>query len=609
MNTVLLVIPDKPAGIVLHTLLFIEKVYISLAINPFQMKQGANAFPDPALLEHRSSEETADWSRQLEAELADATLLQTLSMELIQEDGTAGLYNKLVEAAKTLMRSQFASMQVLFPDSNSIGKLRMLASSGFSPEAQKYWEWIFVHTGSSCSEVLRTGKRVIVENYATCGFMEGKPTLEVFLNGGVHAAQSTPLFSRNGTLLGMISTHWAYPHRPSEKHLKLLDVLARQAADLIERTQTAEALRQSAGRLRALMTATNDVTFKMNSDWTEMQQLDGHSFLTNTNHANSDWMEHYIPAEDRELMRSTIRQAIESKSIFQLEHRIIKVDGTIGWNFSRAIPIIDDADQVTEWFGAGSDITEKKVLLTQLEERVEERTKELQRSNEDLQHFAHVASHDLKEPVRKIRTFGLMLQDHLSEQATDRERLYLDKVLKSANRMSTMIEGVLEYSSFEGIEQSRQRLDLNTILDEIRNDLEVVIAEKQASIQYDAIEKFEGVPVLMYQLFYNLINNSLKFAKHGQKPVISITSRKVAAGADNFIEINVSDNGIGFEQEYSERIFESFARLNGKDKFDGTGLGLALVKKIVERHQGKIRATGELGVGATFILLLPAAHE
>src|SRR6185437_14586233 len=144
-----------------------------------------------------------------------------------------------------IMRSQYASMQIFYPEPDGTGKLRLLAASGFTPEAEKFWEWVYHHTASSCGEALRAHKRVIVPDFRTCEFMQSAPTLPIFLDAGIFAAQSTPLYSRNGQLLGMISTHWRYPHKPPERLLELLDILARQAADLIERSQTAEALRES----------------------------------------------------------------------------------------------------------------------------------------------------------------------------------------------------------------------------------------------------------------------------------------------------------------------------------------------------------------------------
>lgn len=542
---------------------------------------------------------------QLEAELADARLLHRLSIELIQENGTAGLYKKIVEAAVAIMRSQYASMQMLYPDPGGIGKLRLLASSGFSPEAEKFWEWVYLHTGSSCGAALRAQNRVIIPNFTMCEFMQDAPTLPIFLEAGIFAAQSTPLYSRNGKLLGMISTHWNYPHMPSERHLNLLDILARQAADLIERTQTAETLRESEERLRALTTATHDVIFRMSPDWRDMNHLDGRNFLVDTTEPISNWLEKYIHPDDHKHVTQAIGQAIRTKGVFQLEHRVRKADGTVGWIFSRAVPILNRDGNIIEWFGAASDVTEKKSLMSELERRVEERTKELHRSNEDLQQFAHVASHDLKEPVRKIRTFGLRLKAELNSDTIEPCKSYTEKILESASRMTTMIEGVLTYSSLNAVERKIETLDLNNILSDIRTDLEVLIDQKNAVIEYDTLPKIEGVQVSIYQLFYNLINNSLKFSKPDQAPVITITADTVSVDGVDQARIVVTDNGIGFEPAHNQKIFNTFTRLNSKNKYDGTGLGLSLVKKIVERHHGTIEADGNVDAGASFTITIP----
>ena len=180
---------------------------------------------------------------ELESELRDSELLRQISLELLDEHHEDTLYSKLVEAAATIMRSEVCTVQIFHPERGPAGELQMLASRGLSPEGVRFWEWVRGDSGCTCGEVLRTGKRAIAEDVATCAFMDGKPDRDAMLAEGIRAGQSTPLITRSGKLVGMISTHWTRPHRPSERDLRMFDILARPTADLIERKRSAETQR------------------------------------------------------------------------------------------------------------------------------------------------------------------------------------------------------------------------------------------------------------------------------------------------------------------------------------------------------------------------------
>ncbi len=243
---------------------------------------------------------------------------------------------------------------------------------------------------------------------------------------------------------------------------------------------------------------------------------------------------------------------------------------------------------------------------TKMEELVADRTEELARSNEDLQQFAHVASHDLKEPLRKIGMFSNILSSELSSEFTEKGRVYLQKIELAAGRMSKMIEGVLAYSTVAVNEPVFEMVDLNKIMEGVENDLELIIIQKDAQINYKILPRVSGVTLQLHQVFYNLINNALKFSKVDVPPVINISSEiETNEIGKKEIHITMADNGIGFDSAYTDRMFGVFFRLNSKDKYEGTGLGLALCRKILTRHRGRILAEGKEGEGAIFHIYLP----
>lgn len=299
-------------------------------------------------------------------------------------------------------------------------------------------------------------------------------------------------------------------------------------------------------------------------------------------------------------------ESVADGKAWQVEYRLKNIkSGVYRWFMGNSQPLKNEKGEVIKWVGAATDIQSLKEYSAILEQSVNERTIQLKQSNEDLQQFAHVASHDLKEPIRKIKTFVGRLEQDAETRLSEKGKNFISKINKAAERMTSMVEGVLNYSILDGITQSVEKIDLNDVISNIESDLELLIEQKNAKLFYNDLPVIEGAPVLIFQLFYNLINNALKFGKENTVNQIHISGKIVNDKNQSLAKITLRDNGIGFEPEYAERIFDTFVRLNPKDKYEGTGLGLALCKKIVLRHQGSISATGIKDEGAEFNIAIP----
>lgn len=256
-------------------------------------------------------------------------------------------------------------------------------------------------------------------------------------------------------------------------------------------------------------------------------------------------------------------------------------------------------------------------LLKQNNLRLAEINTELEVSNHDLQQFASIASHDLQEPLRKILIFSTMLRNKLLHELSDENVTYLDKIIASSQRMRNMITDILSYSRLSTNLNNFAVTSLNEVIDEVLEDYEILILEKKAEIVVDKLPNIEVNRGQIKQVFQNLISNSIKFSKPGLAPVIRISggmhedseaSLKDPAEPKNCF-ITVSDNGIGFDELYYEKIFSLFERLNTKDKYEGSGIGLAITKKIIDKHNGSISVSSKEGEGAAFELTLPVSQS
>lgn len=332
------------------------------------------------------------------------------------------------------------------------------------------------------------------------------------------------------------------------------------------------------------------------------------------------WLQIVHPDERDENVRHWT-EAVRTGEPFLFEHRFRRYDGEYRWQLSRAIPQRNASGKIHMWVGTSTDIHDRKVFINELETTVQKRTQELTESNQalvksnaELAQFAYVASHDLQEPLRKIQTFASRILESENDKLSDRGKNYFSRVQGAANRMQQLITDLLSFSHISTVQKQFVPTDVNMIVQGIQDQLSDRIEQSHAVIRVAKLPVLSVIPFQFEQLLTNLIGNALKYARPGVPPVIDINSTIVAGSEVSYAGVNptghyhlitVTDNGIGFDPEFSERIFQVFQRLHGRDAYEGTGIGLAICKKIIDNHQGLIAATAVPDQGATFYVYVP----
>lgn len=366
-----------------------------------------------------------------------------------------------------------------------------------------------------------------------------------------------------------------------------------------------EDLRQSEERYHRMITEVKDYAILLLDtdgnilDWNQgAEKIKGY---TAAEAIGQNFRMFYRPEDkERGLPEQLLHEAATTGRASHEGYRVRK-DGSQFWGNIVITALHDEQGNVIAYSKVTRDLTDKKIA----DDRVKQYAAQLEQKNQELEEFAYIASHDLKEPLRKIVAFGDLLNNNYRNSIDEKAAGYIDRMQDAAGRMMSLIEDLLQFSRIGKEDQALELTDLNAVLDQVTQNLEPSIQVKHAEIQREKLPTIMARPHQMEQLFQNLISNALKF-NDKETPVITIENGAFEhESGEAHCMIVVKDNGIGFEPEHSARIFEAFYRLHGRSQYAGSGIGLAICKKIVELHNGTISATSQYGQGATFTIVLP----
>jgi len=385
-------------------------------------------------------------------------------------------------------------------------------------------------------------------------------------------AVSTPIFGDDGSVL----------------------CISHSTSDVTERVRAVATIRGSEARFRALTHASADVIYRMSPDWSELRQLDGRGFIKNAADLNTFWIDEYVSPEDQPMVHAAIAKAIRDKDVFELEHRIRRVDGTYGWTLSRAVPMFREDGEIEEWIGAASDITERKMA--------EEKLKEQDRRKDE---FLAMLAHELRNPLAPIGAAADLLQRTRPDEAMIRTTSRI--IGRQVRHMTELIDDLLDVSRVTRglVELEETPLDIGQVVDEAIEQVSPLVQARRQRLSVRrpaAMALVCGDKKRLVQVLANILNNAAKYTQEGGELELDMQAD------EREIRIAVTDNGIGIAPEVVGRVFDLFAQAERSvDRASGgLGLGLALVKNLVELHGGTVACDSQgLGKGSRFTVCLP----
>jgi PAS domain S-box-containing protein len=408
---------------------------------------------------------------------------------------------------------------------------------------------------------------------------------------GVHrffSVRSVPVFADDGTL-----REWAGIH-----------------TDITQRKLTEQSLRDGERRFRELADAMPQIVWGAHPDGQfDYYNRRWHDFTGRPEGTRGDatWADVVHPDDQKECLERW-QSAVKTGNAYEIESRLRKANGEYRWHLTRALSVRDGEGTITRWLGTCTDIDERR----RTEDQLRSSAVMLMQSNRELEEFATAASHDLQEPLRKIQSFVGLLKEEQSAALNTEGHHYLDRIQNAASRMTTLVADLLEFSLVSSKGNPFTPVDLNEVLAGVVLDLELRLAQTGGRVESGHLPIVASDSLQMRQLLQNLIGNALKFNQQGVPPVVRISAEIIGAldvaghtQAETTCRISVADNGIGFDEKYLDRVFTIFQRLHGRGKYEGTGIGLAICRRIVERHGGNITARSQPGRGSTFVVDLP----
>ena len=388
-----------------------------------------------------------------------------------------------------------------------------------------------------------------------------------------------------------------------------IDGVFAAARDITERKRAQEALQHSETRYRSLVTATAQIVWTTNPDGEVMDDIPmwrTFAGMSRDELKGWGWIESLHP-DDREHTAEVWRKAVHDRSLYDIEYRIRRHDGEYRNMAVRGVPVLEGDSDIREWVGTCTDITERKQaeeevrrLNEELEQRVVQRTAQLEAANKELEAFTYSVSHDLRAPLRHISGFSKMLTEEFGPNLPAEAQHHLQRIQEGTRRMGLLVDDLLNLGRIGRHEVRLQVTGLNSIVNEVVDELKPEWAGRKVGWKIDNLPFVECDPALIKQVFQNLLSNAIKFTRPRGQAVIEVGQKN----QDGTAVVFVRDNGVGFNMKYSDKLFGVFQRLHRPEDFEGTGVGLATVQRIIQKHGGSIWAEAELDKGATFYFTL-----